>query len=171
MISNLHMANVNKVKSMTVTMERAQIEDVPKLIRVQDLSFREDYEKFGECPSYQETPENMADMITHAIVYKILTKDEIIGDIIIRKREEGHYYLRTLSVVPACQNHGVGKQAIAFIEQDLDDGEIWSLITPAGSLKNRHFYESLGYRKAGEKVYSDKLILIEYQKILFKMNI
>ncbi len=149
---------------MEIIIERALHEDALKLIEVQNLGFQEDYEKYGKCPSYQESIENMIDMIKNAIVYKIIVDDKIIGDIIVRKREANHYYLRTISVIPEYQNLGIGKKAIEFIEKDNGDGTKWSLITPEGSLRNRHFYETLGYKKIGEKVHSEKLTLIEYQK-------
>jgi len=82
----------------------------------------------------------------------------------VRKRSETHYYLRTITVLPAYQNLGIGKKAVEFIEKANPDGKIWSLITPGGSIRNLHFYESVGYKKTGEEIKSEKLTLIEYQK-------
>jgi hypothetical protein len=79
---------------MQITFERAKLEDALKLIDVQNLGFLEDYKKYGECPSFQEKEENMLDMIKNAIVYKIIVDEKIIGDIIVRNRGNGKYYLR-----------------------------------------------------------------------------
>jgi ribosomal protein S18 acetylase RimI-like enzyme len=151
---------------MEITIERAKLEDALKLIDVQSLSFLEDFEKYGECPSYQEKPADMINMIKTAIIYKMIIDDKIIGDIIVRKRDDGSYYLRTIAVIPACQSLGIGTKAIDFIEKDNPDGKVWRLITPEGSYRNRHFYEKIGYKKMGEKHQSERLTLIQYQKDL-----
>jgi hypothetical protein len=67
---------------MDIIFERAKPEDVLQLIEVQNSGFLEDYEEYGECPSYQEKEENMLDMIENAIVYKIIVDGKIIGDMI-----------------------------------------------------------------------------------------
>jgi ribosomal protein S18 acetylase RimI-like enzyme len=151
---------------MEAIIEKAIPEDALELIEVQNLSFLEDFEKYGECPSYQEKLEDMINMIKTAIVYKIIVDDKMIGDIIVRKRDDGSYYLRTISIIPSYQSFGIGTKAIKFIEKDNSDGEVWSLITPEGSYRNRHFYEKLGYKKIGERRQSDRLTLIQYQKDL-----
>lgn len=149
---------------MEIIFGRAKPEDVLDLIEVQNLCFLEDYEKYGECPSYQESEENMLDMIDNAIVYKITSGKKIIGDIIVRNRGNGTYYLRTISVIPQYQNLGIGTKAIEFIEKDNPDGTVWILITPEESHRNRHFYEKLGYRNVGEDNHSDSFTLIKYKK-------
>jgi hypothetical protein len=45
---------------MEVVFERATLADVPELIAVQDLAFQEDFDRYGDCPSYRESPELMA---------------------------------------------------------------------------------------------------------------
>jgi ribosomal protein S18 acetylase RimI-like enzyme len=151
---------------MEVVIARAAIEDTPELIAVQDLAFAEEFERYGECPSFRESPDAMAEMIANAIVYKITVDGRIVGDAIVRQREDGSRYLRTISVIPACQGLGIGARAIEFMESDNPDAARWRLITPAGSPRNRHFYEKLGYRVVGEHRRSERLTLIEYEKIL-----
>lgn len=151
---------------MEIVFECAKPEDIEKLIEVQNLSFREDYERYGECGSYQETEENMADMIRTAIVHKIVVDGEIVGDIIVRNRGNGTFYLRTLSVIPRFQNLGIGTKAMEFIEADHPDATVWTLITPKTSDRNRHFYEGLGFRSDGEEYRSEKLTLLRYLKEL-----
>jgi ribosomal protein S18 acetylase RimI-like enzyme len=151
---------------MDMIIEKATPEDASALIEVQNLSFQEDFEKYGECPSYRESPENMLDMIQTVNVYKILVDNKIVGDVIVRKREDGSYYLRTIAVIPAYQNSGIGTKIIESIEKDHPGGKYWRLVTPAKSYRNRHFYEKLGYKKVGEHPHSECLTLIEYQKTL-----
>ena len=151
---------------MNLIFDRAKPEDALKLIEVQDLSFLEDYKMYGECPSYQEKEENMIDMIHNAIVYKISVNGDIVGDVIVRNRGNGTYYLRTISVIPQFQNLGIGTKAIEFIEKNHPDGTVWLLITPEKSYRNRHFYEKLGYINKGEEHHSENLTLIKYKKVI-----
>jgi ribosomal protein S18 acetylase RimI-like enzyme len=149
---------------MKLEILKATVEDASQLIKVQNESFYEDYIKYEDCPSYQESIENMLDMISHAIVYKIIVDQELVGDVIIRKRGNHNYYLRTIAITPKYQNKGIGKIAVKHVESDNPDGTIWTLITPEGAKKNKKFYESLGYVAIGSEKRSNKLTLIRYMK-------
>lgn len=156
---------------MNITIERAVPEDVPVLIEVQNQSFQEDFNKYGECPAYQEKQEDMMRQVEEYIVYKIMDDRRIIGDIIVRNMTEGFYYLRVLAVIPAYQSLGVGAMAIKHIEHENREWNIWRLITPEQSYRNRHFYEKLGYQNVGEIVHSDCLTLINYEKTIPTGNV
>jgi len=45
----------------------------------------------------------MVGMIRNAIVYKISASGKMAGDVIVRKKDEGRHYLRTISVIPEYQ--------------------------------------------------------------------
>ena len=150
---------------MLVTFERATAEDAVALVEVQRLSFEEEAARYGECPPYHETAADLIDLIAKAIVYKIVVDGACAGDIIVRARDDGSYYLRTVSVIPALQNLGIGSRAMAFLEAEFPDATAWHLITPAGSIRNRHFYEKHGYRPINEIHRSQRLTLVEYEKI------
>jgi GNAT superfamily N-acetyltransferase len=149
---------------MVVTFERATVEDAEMLVEVQRLSFKEEAERYGECPPYDETPADLVDLIANAIVYKIAVDGACVGNIIVRSRDDGSYYLRTVSVIPAFQNLGIGSRAMAFLEAEFPDATAWHLITPAGSIRNRRFYEKHGYHQVNEIYRSPRLTLIEYEK-------
>lgn len=149
---------------MKIKIEPAEAGDALKLIDVQNRAFQEDFEKYGECPAYNESLEAMRERIQNAIVYKVTSGGEIIGDIIVRRRENNRYYLRVIAVVPEHWDRGVGTMAMNFIEKEMADASEWSLITPHQSIRNHHFYEKLGFQKTGETVHSELLILWEYKK-------
>lgn len=151
---------------MNIEFKSAEKADIKKLIEVQNKSFRDDYTAYGECPAYNETKEAISMLIDNAIVYKILKDNEIVGDIIIRQKENHNYYLRVISVIPEYQNLGIGQMALKFIENAHPDAASWDLITPFKSYRNHHFYEKMGYVKIGEYRQSDVLILFRYQKII-----
>jgi ribosomal protein S18 acetylase RimI-like enzyme len=149
-----------------VAIERASLDDAEQLIHVQDLAFREDFERYGHCPSYREPAGALREMIRSAIVYKVTAGGRIIGDAIVRKAADGSYYLRTIAIIPAYQGRGIGSHVLSIIEQDNPGGAYWSLITPKGTARNLRFYERHGYRKRGERRHSDRLTLVEYRKDL-----
>lgn len=151
---------------MNITIDRAIPEDVFELIEVQNQCFQEDFDKYGECPAYQENPEDILRQVANDLVYKIMDDNKIIGDVIVRNISEGYYYLRVLSVIPAYQSLGIGTMAIKHIEQENKDWNIWRLVTPEQSYRNRHFYEKLGYKKIGEIAHSNCLTLINYEKTI-----
>ena len=151
---------------MNILIERASVNDALRLIEVQNISFQDDYILYGECPAYNESEETMVEHIKNCIVYKIMLDGEIVGDIIIRKREDDNYYLRVISIVSEYQSYGIGSNAIEHIERDNPDALEWELITPFKSYRNHHFYEKLGYKKIGEIVHSDVLTLWQYKKLM-----
>ncbi|MCT4563982.1 MAG: GNAT family N-acetyltransferase [Maledivibacter sp.] len=153
---------------MNISIERACIDDALKLIEVQNKCFYDDYLLYGECPSYNESKEAIIRQIENRIVYKIIIDREIVGDIIVRKRENNNYYLRVISVIPKFQSLGIGSKAIEYIEKDNLDALEWELITPHKSYRNHHFYEKMGYIKIGEIVHSDVLTLWQYKKQMTK---
>lgn len=57
---------------MKITIERAEPKDALALIAVYNLCFRNDFEQCGECPAYQEKPEDIVRQIELAIVYKVI---------------------------------------------------------------------------------------------------
>lgn len=151
---------------MIVQIERARPEDVPKLIEVQDLAFHEEFERYEVCPSYRESPAAMLDMVQNAFVYTIRIDAQVVGDLIVRDRGEGCYYLRTIAVVPAFQRRGIGGEAIRLLELEFPHAVRWTLETPEGTPKNHAFYDALGYHKIGETRISERLTLRHYEKLL-----
>jgi GNAT superfamily N-acetyltransferase len=152
--------------SMNIKFMLAKKEDAPEIIRVQNESFQEDYEAYGECPAYEETKKAMESHIESLIVYKILMDEDIIGDIIIRPIDENKYYHRVISIVPRYQNLGIGQKAFEFIERNHQRVKEWELITPFKSFRNHHLYEKLGYIKVEEYKHSDILNMFRYRKII-----
>jgi len=125
---------------MKIDFKLANRHDVKKLINVQNQSFYDDYTKYGECPAYNETEQAMLAQIDESRVHKILIDNKIIGNIVIRQRENNKYYLRVISVIPKYQNLGIGKIALKYIEETYPDAYEWELITPFKSYRNHHFY-------------------------------
>lgn len=155
---------------MNIEFKLAEKADIKSLIEVQNRSFKDDYIAYGECPAYNETEEAISRQIDNSIVYKILKDNEIVGDIIIRQKENHNYYLRVITVIPECQNLGIGQRALKFIEKAHPDAAQWDLITPFKSYRNHYFYEKMGYVKIDEYRQSDILIMFRYKKVITHMD-
>lgn len=154
---------------MEIKFERAKLDDVEALINVRNQCFYEDYVKYGECPGYNNTIESMTGAILNRIAYKIISNDQIIGNIGIRDNNDSTYYLGCLCVIPRYENKGIGQEAIKFIESEFPDASVWTLETPADKTKNHYFYKKAGYTIVNE--YMDgsvKLVLFEKKMNLTK---
>ena len=152
---------------MHVTIERATEADAEALVRVQIAAFHHDAELYpgveiGGPPGY--------DSVAHALqkiredeCYKIVAAGRCIGGIVIFVMDPGHYHLDLVYLDPAYHNQGIGTQAMRFIERAYP-ARRWTLDTPTWAVRNRHFYEKLGYVKTGEFVADDGTPLIAYEK-------
>ncbi len=160
------MTTAPKTAHENLRFERAAASDANTLITVQNAAFLDDFLAYGECPAYREPLPEMERQIQTRIVYKILDGTTVIGDIIVRKQEEGKYYLRVLCVAPEYQNQGIGQKALDFLFREIPDAVSWELITPYKSIRNHHLYEKMGFRKIDEYRQSPSLVLYVYQKIL-----
>lgn len=150
---------------MKVEFIRASVDDVDKLIEVQNKSFYGDFIKYGECPAYNRSKESMSNSILNRITFKIMCNDEIVGDIIVRDNHDSTYFLGGLCVIPEYENKGIGQEAIKFIESEFSNATVWTLETPADKTRNHYFYKKFGYKIVEE--YTDKSVKV----VLFKKEI
>lgn len=151
---------------MGIEFRRAVREDCQDLISVQNESFLDDFKAYGECPAYNEPISQMMNSIDHHLVYAIVDGEIVVGDIIIKKKDQNTGYLRVLCVIPSYHNQKIGQRAIDFIERDNPEIKTWELITPFKSYRNHYFYEKMGYCKVGEFKHSDVLVMYRYKKVV-----
>ncbi|MDS0528494.1 GNAT family N-acetyltransferase [Clostridium sp. SHJSY1] len=150
---------------MKIKFEKAVIEDAEEIIKVRNKSFYKDYVKYGGCPGYNNTKESMVNIISNTKdrwVFKIISNNEVIGNISVKDNHDSTYYLSCLCVIPEYENKGIGQDAIRFIEDKFPNATIWTLETPADKERNHYFYKKLGYRIVKE--YLDgtvKVVLFE----------
>lgn len=137
---------------MDITFINASPKDSEQLVKIQDAAFESDFIKYGNCPAYHEPPDIMRREIADGsrIAYRILADNSDVGDIIIRKRQDGIFNLRVLAVIPQYQNRHIGKKAIEFLTNTYSEAAGWELITPMDNKRNCYFYESNGFVKYGE---------------------
>lgn len=147
---------------MNIKFERATINDCDALINVRNQSFYADYIKYGECPGYNCSKENMTNCIINRISYKIICNNQIIGNISVTDNHNSTYHLGCLCVIPDYENKGIGQEALRFLERVFPNATIWNLITPEDKERNHYFYKKAGYTIAKEYVKgSVKVVLFE----------
>lgn len=151
---------------MRISFERATSEDAEALVQAQIAAFHYDevlYPGVGESgPPGYDSVELALKRMERDEFYKIVVDGQIVGGMILFSKGEGHWHVDLLNIVPEYQNMGIGKQAIAFIEQTYPAAK-WTLDTPGYALRNQHFYEKCGYVKVGETEYPE-ITLISYEK-------
>lgn len=148
---------------MNVRFEKATINDAETLIEVRNKSFYEDYIKYGECPGYNISKEDMANSILNRIAYKIICDNQVVGNISIRDNKDGTYYIGCICVIPDYENKGIGQRAIRFIESEFPDASVWTLQTPADKERNHYFYKKMGYTIVKEFI-EGSVKLVEFKK-------
>lgn len=149
-----------------VTFERATPDDAEGLVKAQIAAFHYDevlYPGVGEGgPPGYDSVELALKRMGQDEFYKIVVDGQIVGGIILFSKDDGHWHLDLLNIVPECQNRGIGKQAMAFIEQAYPATK-WTLDTPGYAIRNQHFYETCGYVAVGIRQEPD-MTVIEYEK-------
>jgi len=151
---------------MDIVIERACLEDAQKLIETRNLSFYDDFINYGKCPAYNNTMESMERRIKIAYLYKILIYGEIIGDICIKKRGEGYYWIAWFEIIPKFQNKEIGTKALTYVLTQFPEADRWELDTPIQNPRNLYFYEKMGFVMVRDKVQSEKLTLRHYRKTI-----
>lgn len=149
---------------MNIKFRKANMDDIETMIQIQSKSFFDDYKKYGECPSYNESPKSISKSIHEGIVYIIENEEKAIGDIVIHKRNGKHYHLQVICVLPEYHNNGIGQLGLKYIEEENQAVNCWSLITPFESFRNHYLYEKMGYKKVGEYRHSDILTMFQFEK-------
>lgn len=145
---------------------KAEITDACVINIISHLAFKDSFERYKFCPAYEATEEQVVTWIKNSLAYKIIVDGQIIGSIFIINKSNYEYELSIISIHPDYQNMGIATEAIKCIEKLYTDVKIWTLQTPENEIRNKHFYEKLGYINVGYEKVNDLLNLINYKKEL-----
>ena len=132
---------------MKLNYAKADKKDADLLIRLYNESFYDDYVRYGECPAYGKSREEMEASIEKSSKRIILLEDEPVGVISVARKGAGEYYLGCLCVLPDYQGNGIGTQAFHHMLKDYHDLKRVTLVTPADKEENIKFYtEKCGFK-------------------------
>jgi len=131
-----------------IRFEKAKAEDAKALALVYWHAFDNDVNYGapgpGGPPGYK-SDRWQSKMMHVGKYYKILADDRIIGGFILFDQRNGHYELGRIFIGPDFQNQGIGTQAFEFMWTEFPEAVRWTLGIPAWTLRNRHFYEKVGF--------------------------
>ena len=129
---------------------RAEKSDAEQLIDIYNSAFYDDYVRYGECPAYGRTVEQMENSIESFPKEIVISDNTPVGVISVEETGDGIYYIGCLCVVPEYQGKGIGTQAFRHLLTVYPDWKKFVLITPADKEENIRFYtEKCGFRVGG----------------------
>ena len=136
-----------------VEFRKAESADAELLIDIYNASFFDDYIRYGECPAYGRTKEEMEQSIIDHPKFLILCDSEPVGCISCKEKEEGIYGIGCLCVIPEYQGRGIGTAALEYVKAYYKDWKEFTLITPVDKTQNIRFYSD----KCGFKIRSTEM--------------
>lgn len=124
--------------------------DAVLLIDIYNSAFYDDYVRYGECPAYGRTVEQMENSIDNFPKEIVFCDNTPVGVISAEEKGDGIYYLGCLCVVPEYQGKGIGTQAFRHLLTVYPDWKKFVLVTPADKEENIRFYtEKCGFKLDG----------------------
>ncbi len=132
---------------------RASLSDAALLVELYNAAFRADFVRYGACPAYGRTLEQMASSITRFPKEIAFCNAVPVCVISWRAKGDGDYELGCLCVHPDWQRRGIGFAALEHLQILLSDWRKISLITPLDKAENLRFYTNkCGFHLAGEEL-------------------
>ena len=125
---------------MDLQIRKAVPEDAGTLIKIYNAAFYEDFVRYGVCPAYGRSVDEMQKSIIEIPKYIAFHDSIPVGVISVKDKGEQVYYIGCLCVIPEFQRKGTGHQLIEFIKTQYSDWKKIELITPVDKEKNVKFY-------------------------------
>ena len=139
---------------------RAKPADAEALALVSKLAFDDDV-KYGAAgpggPPGYDSPLWQKRMMHWGDYYKILLDNQIIGGIIVFEKKVRTCELGRIFIAPEFQNQGICTQAFEFLWNTYPLTKLWTLGTPIWNLRNRHFYQKVGFTEIGHDTHGGVL--------------
>lgn len=144
---------------------RATEEDLPEIVSLQRLAFKEEAE-FVRDPGIKpmvQTLDEVREEYFKGVVLKYVENGEIVGS--VRARAEGTTcHIARLVVRPDHRGRGIGRALMNDIERRFAHVQRFELFTREDHERNRPFYASLGYLPFRTEKVSDTLTFVHLQK-------
>ena len=139
----------------------ADISDADVLIEIYNSAFYDDYIRYGQCPAYGRTLENMEQSIRD--YPKIIAYDggKAVGVISYKPEGHGKYYIGCLAVLKEEQGRGIGSLLLKHFMSEHPDWNELTLVTPKDNERNIRFYTGrFGFEIVGEEVDGAVTVLL-----------
>ena len=138
---------------MKIEFREAVAADAGLLIEIYNSAFYKDFIRYGECPAYGRSLEEMRRSILEFPKFVILCDGIAVGCISCKAVGSGVYEVGCLCVKPEFQGRGIGTAAVAFAKSHFEDWKKFTLITPVDKEENVRFYtEKCGFKIAATEM-------------------
>lgn len=117
----------------------AEEKDVPLLTDLYDRAFLEDFQRYGQCPGYGRSQEQMRDSLRRVPKQILLFGGVPVGVLSHERRDDDSVYLGCLCIVPEMQGRGLGTRAFAHMLEECPEVHHFELVTPADKAQNIAF--------------------------------
>ena len=117
----------------------AEEKDVPLLTNLYDRAFLEDFQRYGQCPGYGRSQEQMRNSLRRVPKQILLFGGVPVGVLSHERRDDGSVYLGCLCIVPEMQGRGLGTRAFAHMLEECPEVHRFELVTPADKVQNIAF--------------------------------
>ena len=117
----------------------AEEKDVPLLTNLYDRAFLEDFQRYGQCPGYGRSQEQMRDSLRRVPKQILLFGGVPVGVLSYERRYDGSVYLGCLCIVSEMQGRGLGTHAFAHMLEECPEAHRFELVTPADKAQNIAF--------------------------------
>ena len=125
---------------MRIEYRKADIADAELLIDIYNSSFYSDFIRYGECPAYGKSKEEMEQSIIEYSKFLIICDGKPVGCISCQETNPGVYYVGCLCVIPEYQGKGIGTAAMEFAKEQYCNWNRFTLVTPIDKSENVKFY-------------------------------
>lgn len=154
---------------MDISLVKSELKDAEIIHAMQIKSFMTLLEKYQD---YETNPANEAigkivDRINQSFTEYYIIKSDCfdVGGVRIVKKNDKHYRVSPIFILPEQQGKGIAQEVFQMLEQIYADAKGWELDTILQEQGNCHLYEKVGYKQTGEtKVINDRLTLVFYKK-------
>ena len=136
-----------------IEFRNAEVADAELVRNIYDAAFYDDYVKYGECPAYGRTKEEMEQSIIDYPKFLITYDGKPVGCISCKELETGKYEVGCLCVIPEFQGRGIGTTAMGFAGSFYSDWKSFTLVTPVDKSQNVKFYKE----KCGFDIESEEM--------------
>lgn len=126
--------------------------DADVLIKIYNSAFHDDFIRYGECPAYGRSREDMEQSIQDFPKIIAYEQDKAIGVISYKQEAPGKYYIGCLAVIKDMQGCGIGTQLMNHFMSEHPDWNELTLVTPKDNERNIKFYTGrFGFDIVGEE--------------------
>ena len=144
---------------------KADYEDLPEILRLQQLAYQSEAALFGnqDIPPLKQTLDEVIEEYNNGIILKMVTENNIIIGSVRAKENNGTVYIGKLMVHPDYRGHGYGTKLLKEIERTFPRKR-YELFTSTRSMNNIQLYNKIGYKAFNQKTVNNELILVYMEK-------